>query len=54
MLFGQTPFYQRFGALFIFSEIVTFEIQVEYSIITTISGEKGILRHIFASVTSKR
>jgi hypothetical protein len=31
MSFSQTPFYQRFGALFTFSKSRTFEIQDEYN-----------------------
>jgi len=39
MCSGQTPFYQRFGALFTFSESRTFEIQVEVPAITNLENK---------------
>jgi hypothetical protein len=44
MLFGQTPFYQRFGVLFTFSESRAFEIQGYFSEKPVTSKEK---EHIF-------
>src|SRR5690606_21633774 len=45
MLSSQTPFYQRFGALFIFSKSGTFEIQDKlYRKIRTVIKSKGMTK----------